>query len=67
MHGSNYSPETDGEAGTTARELANAMHAESVALWNRLWHEAGERPDFPQREAIEQVQGILNSIAWPES
>ncbi len=58
-------PYSDQSAGSTSVDLARAMHAESVDLWNRLWDEAGAAPDFPQREDMERVQEILARLAWP--
>lgn len=55
--------ETAGRSADTAAE----MHALSVRLWNELWAEAGEDPQFVDREDVERVQAILAGLAWPRS
>lgn len=60
-------PPPDSSAGTTALDLAKAMHADSVNLWNRLWLEAGKDYDFEMREMVERAQRALSNIAnWLE-
>lgn len=51
----------------SSADLAREMHDLAVHLWNALWREQGENPEFVYRERVESTQGLLTELGWPDA